>query len=194
MKNVFVEDMGLEINRHISQNLARFCLLFYFIEGDYAFNNTYKNCVKNIYNLTMFEYRFIPATEMKVEVSLEQQAFISTKEDIKICCSYKNVLAYDIFLGEELIGFAMIEMVTKRTFFLWDYAIDLKHQNQGHGTAALLELIDLLKKEYGIKRITTTYIWGNEQAKRAYEKAGFLETDVVDEPDCHEVNMMKKLL
>ena len=37
--------------------------------------------------------------------------------------------------------------------------------------------------------MTTTYIWGNEQAKHVYEKVGFVETSVVDEPNCHEVNM-----
>ena len=39
------------------------------------------------------------------------------------------------------------------------------------------------------QRITTTYIYGNDHAKHIYEKVGFVETDVVDEPDCHEVNM-----
>lgn len=47
----------------------------------------------------------------------------------------------------------------------------------------------MLKKEYGVKKMTTTYLWGNEHAKHVYEKVGFVETDVVDEPDCHEVNM-----
>ncbi len=31
------------------------------------------------------------------------------------------------------------------------------------------------------------------EAKHVYEKVGFVETDVVDEPDCHEVNMLLKL-
>ena len=50
-------------------------------------------------------------------------------------------------------------------------------------------LINMLKKEYGAKRLTTTYIWGNEHAKHVYEKVGFVKTSVVDEHDCHEVNM-----
>ena len=70
-----------------------------------------------------------------------------------------------------------------------DYAIDIKYQNKGYGTEALIELGNLLKTEYGVKRMTTTYIWGNEHAKHVYEKVGFIETDVVNEPDCHEVNM-----
>ncbi len=130
---------------------------------------------------------------MKVRVSKEQSEAIQTPENIKICCTYKVVVAYDILLDETIIGFAMIEKVTKKTFFLWDYAIDLQYQNKGYGTQALFELAALLKKEYGISKLTTTYVWGNEHAKHVYEKVGFKETNVVDEPGVHEVNMALKL-
>ena len=40
---------------------------------------------------------------------------------------------------------------------------------------------------------TTTYIWGNDHARHLYERIGFTETDVVDEPDCHEVNMIYRI-
>ena len=134
-------------------------------------------------------FTFKPSKEMKVRVSKEQEDNIQTLENIKICCGYDVVIAFDIFLNNELIGFAMFEKYTKITYFLWDYAIDIKYQNKGYGTKALIELGNLLKTEYGVKRMTTTYIWGNEQAKHVYEKVGFVETDVVNEPDCHEVNM-----
>ena len=38
--------------------------------------------------------------------------------------------------------------------------------------------------------LTTTYKAGNERAKKLYKKIGFIETDVVEEEDCHEVNMI----
>ena len=72
---------------------------------------------------------------------------------------------------------------------MWEYAIDIRFQNQHKGTRALIEFIDYLKVHHGAKEITTTYIYGNDRAKHVYEKVGFVETDVVDEPDCHEVNM-----
>ena len=31
---------------------------------------------------------------------------------------------------------------------------------------------------YSVREFTTTYVWGNEHAKRLYESAGFVETDV----------------
>ena len=137
----------------------------------------------------MLEFVFKPSKEIKVHLAKEQEDNLQSPENIKICCTYDVVIAFDILLSDEVIGFAMFEKVTKRTFFLWDYAIDLKYQNKGYGTEALIQLAELLKKEYGIKKMTTTYIWGNNQAKRMYEKVGFTEMSVVDEPDCHEVNM-----
>jgi diamine N-acetyltransferase len=50
-----------------------------------------------------------------------------------------------------------------------------------------------MKEKYGARCFTTTYIWGNEQAKRVYEKVGFVETDVVNEDGIHEVNMLMDL-
>lgn len=47
-----------------------------------------------------------------------------------------------------------------------------------------------MKTQYGMHTMTTTYIWGNAVAARLYESLGFEQTDVVDEPDCHEVNMV----
>lgn len=45
-------------------------------------------------------------------------------------------------------------------------------------------------ENYLLQKMTTTYTWGNSHAKYLYEKVGFKETDIVDEPDCHEVNMI----
>lgn len=139
-------------------------------------------------------FTFKKSKEMKVQVSKEQAKEISTPADIKIACGYDVVIAFDIYLDETVIGFAMIEMVTRRTFFLWNYAIDSKYQNKGYGTEALRQLVALLRKEYKIWVLTTTYIWGNEHAKHVYEKVGFIETDVVDEPGVHEVNMKIRLI
>ena len=83
----------------------------------------------------------------------------------------------------------LVHRFEPRKYFLWEYAIDLNHQNRHKGTQALREFISYLKDDYDAEEITTTYIYGNEHARHIYEKAGFVETDVVDEPDCHEVNM-----
>ena len=116
---------------------------------------------------------------------------LSTKEDIKkiIRDNPDTVMAFDITDGDDLIGFALVHRFEDRKYFLWEYAIDVNHQNQHKGTRALIEFIDYLKTRCNAQVITTTYIYGNDHAKHVYEKAGFVETDVVDEPGCHEVNM-----
>ena len=129
---------------------------------------------------------------MKIELEPEQEEMLSSKETIrKIIAKHpKTVLAFDIYEKEELIGFVLVHRFAKRKYFLWEYAIDIKFQNRHKGTQALKEFIAFMKNNYDVTEITTTYIYGNEHAKYIYEKVGFIETDVVDEPDCHEVNMV----
>ena len=37
--------------------------------------------------------------------------------------------------------------------------------------------------------MVTTYLWGNGPAKQLYEKVGFRQFQVWDEPGCHEVDL-----
>lgn len=132
---------------------------------------------------------FKKSTTMKISVNKEQEKFISTKEKIKKNCLEKNVIAFDIFENNNLIGFAMLKKLKKGKWFLWNYAIDEKYQNKGFGKKAIIELIALMKNEYNLKTITTTYITENEKAKQLYQKLGFTVTDEFDDDICKEVNM-----
>ncbi len=133
---------------------------------------------------------FKKSKEMKVAVLHEQEKQLSSKDKIKNECQKENVLAFDIYCDNLLIGFIMVQNFDKGAYFLWNYAIDYKYQNQNYGTTALIEFIDFMKNTYQMSKMTTTYICGNEHAKHLYEKIGFIETDVVDDEDCHEVNMI----
>lgn len=135
-------------------------------------------------------FRFVHSQSMKVTVSKEQEAHLSANEKIQAACCQENVLAFDIYHSETLIGFAMLRQYDDTGWFLWDYAIDQAYQNLYYGTDALQALIDHMETSCGLKEMTTTYIWGNNHAKHIYENLGFVETDVVDEPGCHEVNMI----
>ncbi len=139
--------------------------------------------------------RFEKSTGIKVRVLPEQQEFVAEEDMISDSLQKENVIGYDIFDGEQLIGFAMLckyddEETGETCWFLWEYAIDAAQQGKGYGKKALLELIELMRREFSMQVMTTTYIWGNTVAKNLYESIGFTETDVVDEPDCHEVNMI----
>lgn len=133
---------------------------------------------------------FVKSDSMKISVSKEQEKQLSSKETIIQGIKEKKVVAFDIFNDSELIGFAMIREFKKGCFFLWDFAIDSRFQNKGLGTKALKELVLFMKKNYNLKIMTTTYIKGNNHAKHIYEKVGFKETDVIDEPECQEINMI----
>ena len=133
---------------------------------------------------------FRPSKEMKVSVLPAQEKQLSSKEKMKAACGQDNVLAFDIYAENLLIGFVMVRKFDKRSYFLWNYAIDYQCQNRNYGTTALCAFIRFMKEKYDMEEMTTTYIWGNEHAKHIYEKVGFIETDVVDEEDCHEVNMV----
>ena len=98
-------------------------------------------------------------------------------------------MAFDIYDGEAMVGFAMFCQYPEGTFFLWNYAIDAAYQNRGLGKRALRELLACMTAHCAVKEFTTTYVWGNDIAGRLYESVGFAETDVVEEEDYKEVNM-----
>ena len=135
--------------------------------------------------------KFIRSTEMKIDLTPEQAEMLSSKENIRIIIrdNPDTVMAFDIYDEDEMIGFVLVHRFEEHKYFLWEYAIDVRYQNRHKGTEALKEFIDYMKLNHDAREITTTYIYSNDHAKHIYEKVGFVETDVVDEPDCHEVNM-----
>ena len=136
---------------------------------------------------------FIKSKEMKIYLPIEQQNELCSKDNIKKIATYDVVLSFDIYDKDLLVGFAQLEKVEEGLYFLWNYAIDYKYQNKHYGTNALKELITFMKDNYNLKEMTTTYECGNDHAKYVYEKVGFVETDVVDEEDVHEVNMIYRI-
>ena len=110
---------------------------------------------------------FVNSTEMKIELTAEQSEMLSTKENIKLIIKDNpdTVMAFDIMDEDNLIGFVLVHRFEDRKYFLWEYAIDIRFQNQHKGTQALIEFIDYMKTRYDAKEITTTYIYGNNHAK-----------------------------
>ncbi len=138
--------------------------------------------------------RFQPSKEMKICVLPEQEDQLCTKETIKEIFAKDDkgeCIAFDIFDGGAMVGFAMFCEYPAGCFFLWNYAIDAAYQNKGIGTKALRELLEYMVSNFNVKQFTTTYVWGNEHAKRLYESVGFIETDVVVEENYKEVNMIQ---
>ncbi|MBE6137907.1 MAG: GNAT family N-acetyltransferase [Erysipelotrichaceae bacterium] len=134
--------------------------------------------------------KLIKTTKFQIELSDEQRKQLSSKEKIEVALNDKKIFSFEIYEQDNLIGFAMLRKYSDMGYFLWNYAIDIRYQNKGYGTKALLFLIDYFETKYNALEITTTYTYGNEIAKHIYEKIGFVETDIVDEDGIHEVNMI----
>lgn len=134
--------------------------------------------------------KLIKTIKFQIELSDEQRKQLSSKEKIEVALKDENIFSFNIYEQDNLIGFAMLRKYSDIDYFLWNYAIDIKYQNKGYGTKALLFLIDYFETKYNALELTTTYTFGNEIAKHLYEKIGFMETDIVDEDGIHEVNMI----
>ena len=126
---------------------------------------------------------------MQFQLPKDQAGQLSSPERMKAALTNNDVLAFDILLDEQVIGFAMMRYFKVNSWFLWNYAIDPAYQGQGFGYAALNHIIHYMGQVHQMQLMTTTYLMGNRSAKGMYEKLGFIETDIVDQEDCQEVNM-----
>ena len=137
--------------------------------------------------------RITESKGFNISLTPEELKEVGSIEKINKAFSFDNVLSFDIFNDDILVGFAQLREYDKSCYFLWHFGIDNRYQNKGVGTKVLIELIDYLKINYNLKEMTTTYLFGNEHAKHIYETVGFIETEIINEGDVHEVNMIYKL-
>ena len=78
--------------------------------------------------------KLVSSKEMKIDLLPDQEDYLCTKETIKEIFERdeKNIcLAFDIYMEDLLVGFAMFCEQMKGVFFLWNYAIDVRYQLQG---------------------------------------------------------------
>lgn len=88
----------------------------------------------------------------------------------------ENFNAKGIYLGEEMIGFALYGIdEDDHEYWIYRMMIDQKHQGYGYGKEAIQLVIDDIKtiKEDRHQTITLSYEPANEHARRIYEKMGF---------------------
>lgn len=126
---------------------------------------------------------------IRIRLTEDQLLQLSPFDKIDRMIGKEGILSFDIIEQGHIIGFAMLRPYGSRSYFLWNYAIDVRWQGQGYGLAALCALADLMKTRYGADELSTTYLWGNKIAKRLCEKAGFIEEEVIEEHGIHEVDM-----
>ena len=94
-----------------------------------------------------------------------------------------------IYAGEQMVGFIMYDFEPKEDRgYITRLMVDVAHQGNGYGRAAMLQVIDLFKANPDCKEIYTSVAPANERAKGLYQRLGFELTGEVD--DGEEVLLM----
>ena len=88
-----------------------------------------------------------------------------------------------IYHDETMVGFVMYGREPDGSYWISRLMIDRDHQGRGYGRAAVLEVIERLKREPDCKEIVLGYTPDNVAAKKLYESLGFEETGLDEEGD-----------
>jgi diamine N-acetyltransferase len=81
-----------------------------------------------------------------------------------------------IYYADEIVGFAMYGFSSLlKLYFVTRLMIDYKHQGKGLGKAAMLKIVEDMRK-YHCEEIYTSIVPHNYKAKKLYEGIGFVDT------------------
>ena len=88
-----------------------------------------------------------------------------------------------IYAGETMVGFLMYSEDEEIAGDYWinRLMVAKEHQRNGYGTAAMQEIIKLIKVKHNGNAISITYVPGNEMAADLYARLGFAKTGEIDE-------------
>lgn len=128
---------------------------------------------------------------IKLKVNVDQEKFVApnvytiaqSKFAPETCYYLEGIYADEIMVGFSWFGHDDED----NTFWIARFMIDTHHQGKGYGKAALLKIIDLLKDSYvllpsedpegpRVKNIYISAVPDNINAKKLYEKVGFINT------------------
>jgi len=111
----------------------------------------------------------------KIKLKPGQEKLIeSVDECLEEANKYHQWHPVAIYNGEDIIGFAMYgSFGPNKDTWVDRIIIDEKHQCKGLGRKAMIKLIDIVSKEYGVKEIYLSIVEGNEVAYNLYKSIGF---------------------
>lgn len=88
-----------------------------------------------------------------------------------------DVFPFAIYDDDLPVGFMMLdEDIENRTIAIWRIMFPVEYQNKGYGTAALRNVIELMRNSGKYDSVTIDYVQGNDIAGHVYRKVGFIET------------------
>ncbi|WP_110926243.1 GNAT family N-acetyltransferase [Bacillus massiliglaciei] len=111
-----------------------------------------------------------------------QETFIETVDDcLKEADMYRQWHPVAIYYEEEVIGFAMYgSFGPNKDTWIDRIMIDKRYQGRGFGRMAMLKLMDIVSKEYGVNVIYLSIMEENKQAYHLYTSIGFESMDERD--------------
>lgn len=115
---------------------------------------------------------------INLKVAPAQENFVASNlmsiAQSKIYPTY-NVFA--VYVADEIIGFTMFGLDTDdHKYYLGRLMIDERHQGKGHGKAAVLEVVERLKKVEDCNEIFLSFVAENVKAEWLYKSVGFERT------------------
>lgn len=122
---------------------------------------------------------------LALRVAPEQSRFVgSVAGALEDAEAYPEAKAWyrAIFDGEEPVGFVMLSWnvvpVPSKIigpWFLWKLLIDERHQRRGYGSAALRQVIEIVRQA-GARELLTSYVTGEGEPWPFYDRFGFVPT------------------
>ncbi|MCC2409114.1 GNAT family N-acetyltransferase [Bacillus sp. FSL W8-0519] len=104
-----------------------------------------------------------------------QEKFIETIDEcLNEANTYHEWHPVAIYYDEEIIGFAMYgSFGPNKDTWIDRIMIDEKYQGKGYGKIAMMKLINIVSKEYGVNVIYLSVTEENRTAYNLYESIGF---------------------
>jgi diamine N-acetyltransferase len=121
---------------------------------------------------------------LDLKVAEHQTSFVSSnmKSLAKAYVYYNRVASFAIYDDELMVGFMLLRFNEEyNNYFIWQLMIDERHQSKGYGKQAMLLAIEWMKKDERCHEIVTTYIEGNDQAKKLYTQLGFQRMNEIED-------------
>lgn len=110
-----------------------------------------------------------------IKLNPNQEGFIETVEEcLREANEYKEWCPVAIYNDDEVIGFAMYgSFGPNRDTWIDRIMIDKKYQGKGYGKSAMLNLIEIVSKKYGVDTVYLSIIEENRIAYELYKSIGF---------------------
>lgn len=124
---------------------------------------------------------------LSLTVFPEQQQFVAAYAPIAALALAKAYVRpggvmwvpYAIYADAELVGFTELAYHpgSSEDYWIFHFFIDQRYQGRGYGTAALEQLVELIRHEHPLCQMLQLVVHPeNHQAQRLYAKAGFQST------------------